>query len=188
MCRFTKLNNHGVISNMLFKMSLPVFLMVGSLVAGMFISEDNKSAMIRSKLPEVTTNGVNSLVYLLNNEPFISSQVQTQVHNFDQSVCLSFRSGADSAERLSFVINTKALKPGTYLLDEPGTAYVHFQLQRNTCLYTSDEFYQGVLTITGHDENLDMISGMFEFLAFSQSCNTAIRCTNGRFSASYKTN
>ncbi|QOI97255.1 MAG: hypothetical protein HRU69_07030 [Flammeovirgaceae bacterium] len=170
---------------MLFKMLLPVVLLVGSLVAGMFFSGNQKPAMEQPELPEGTIYAEHSLAYVLNNEQFISSPLQTQVHYFDQSVCLSFRSGADAAERLSFVVNTTALKPGTYLLNEPGEAYVHFQLHRANCLYTSDEFYQGVLTITGHDEEQSIISGMFEFLAYSQTCNTAIRCTNGRFTASY---
>jgi hypothetical protein len=171
---------------MLIKIIWPVLLLTGSLLAGLLVNDNSDEEDKLSKLPAVTARGVNSFGCLLNNEPWVAQQVEAQVHFFDQSVCLSLLTGPGNENRLAFILPADGLKPGVYLLDDPASAYVHFLQSGADCLFTSDEFYQGVLTITTHDESARTLSGMFEFFAFSRLCRTTLRCTQGRFDISYR--
>jgi hypothetical protein len=171
---------------MLIKMVWPWLLLTGSLLAGLLVNGNSSEEGKLSKLPGISAKGVNSFGCLLNNEPWATQQVEAQVHVFDQSVCLSLRTGPDYETRLAFILPVDELKPGVYLLDDPASAYVHFLQTKADCLFTSDEFYQGVLTITTHDESQRTLSGMFEFFAYSQLCRTTLLCTHGRFDVSYR--
>jgi len=171
---------------MLIKIIWPLLLLTGSLLAGLLVNDKSAEEDKLRKLPAISARGVNSFGCLLNNEPWVAQQVEAQVHVFDQSACLSLRIGPDYNDRLAFILPADGLKPGVYLLDDPTSAYVHFKRTGADCLFTSDEFYQGVLTITMHDESQQALAGMFEFFAYSRLCRTALRCTQGRFNVSYR--
>lgn len=170
---------------MILKMILPILILSGSVLVGIFYPENPAEAGKLSVLPEVSAEGANTFGCLVNNEPWVSNQVQATVHSFERSVCLSLRTGTDFEDRLAFIIETTTLMPGTYVLDNPASDYIHLQRTRSECLYTSDEFYQAVLTIHEHDASRKILAGTFEFLAFSQSCTEALRGTHGRFDVYY---
>lgn len=170
---------------MILKMVLPLFILTGSILVGIFYPENPAEAEKLSLLPEVSAKGANTFGCMVNNEPWVSHQVQANLHFFERSVCLSLRTGSGLEDRLAFIIQKTNLKPGTYLLDNPTSDYIHLQRTRSECLYTSDEFYQAVLTIHENDTSRKILAGTFEFLAFSQSCTAAIRGTHGRFDVCY---
>lgn len=159
----------------------PLFLLAGSVLAGVLFIKNPVEEHSLTALPETSDLGLNTFGCLRNNEPWVAQHVQAQLHTFNHSVCLSLQLGS---ERLAFVLPVKELKQGVYLLDNPTSAYIHLQ-QNTDCLFTSDEFYQGVLTIAAHNEAKHTLSGTFEFLAYSQSCIRAIRVTHGRFDVLY---
>ncbi|MFN3840373.1 MAG: DUF6252 family protein [Cyclobacteriaceae bacterium] len=169
------------------KLLFPVFLLVGSILSGFFFSEHSGQTEIREALPEASLQGAEVFGCLINDQPWVAQEVQAHLYTFEHSVCLSVRSGEDLEDRLAFIIQGTALKPGRYVLDDQAKDYIHLQRNESECTFVSDEFYQAVLTIHEHDEHLKRLSGTFEFLAYSQSCSTAIRGTHGRFNVSYST-
>jgi hypothetical protein len=170
---------------MILKVIWPVLLLTGSLLAGVFFNGGPVEEEKLIELPAFSERGLNTFGCMLNNQTWTGQQVQARLHVFDESVCFSLNSGLDYQDRLAFIIPAKSLSPGVYVLDDPAAAYVHLQQHNTECLFTSDEFYQGMLTITAHDKAQHILSGTFEFLAFSQSCGKAVRGTHGRFDVVY---
>ena len=52
------------------------------------------------------------------------------------------------------------------------------------CVYKEGDLIEGVLTITSHDSERLIVSGLFEFETATTDCDT-VRITNGRFDLTY---
>jgi hypothetical protein len=161
------------------KLVYPV-LLFGSILAGrLFFPE---SSVYSLQTPGSLEQ--NSVVGYVNNESWKADEVYAELSEDARHFTISIRSGEGASERLIFVL-PGLLKRGTFLLDDPNRAYVHFYRPNYECLFTSDEYYQGVLMIDTFDPERSRLTGSFEFLAFSEDCRQWIRFSGGRFDVQY---
>lgn len=127
----------------------------------------------------------NTITFKFNGEP-ITQSVQA---NFTQDGDLSYfslRMGGQLQDRIAFVLNESNLQQGVYELSNPNNQYAHINVGE-TCVYTTDAYYSGILILHTIDREMQTIEGSFELLAYAEDCEQGIRLTDGRFKAEYFT-
>jgi hypothetical protein len=126
--------------------------------------------------------GSNTLSYSINKEiTKIAQPVSAEVSNDDGVFYLNILSGEAYQNRITFVLDDKIPVTGTYLLNKEGARYVSFQYPSADCLFTTDEYYDGILMIHHYDAVRKIIAGSFEFIAHSSSCDELVRVSEGSF-------
>jgi hypothetical protein len=137
------------------------------------------------QLPGISTTGMNSVGCLINNEVWTATEIQADLSRFGNRFCLSLWIGDALQDHIVFIMETEDLKPGIYELNDPNSRYAYVRRQTSGCVFTSDEFYQGILMINEHDPARNVLAGTFEFLGYADDCQRALRVTNGRFDVTY---
>lgn len=127
----------------------------------------------------------NTIAFKYNSKP-ITHYVQA---NFTQDGDLAYFSllmGDELQDRIVFVLNENNLQKGVYELNDPINQYAHINVEE-TCVYTTDTHYSGVLILHTIDREKQTIEGSFEMLAYAEDCDRGIRLTDGRFKTGYLT-
>lgn len=128
--------------------------------------------------------GANTFSYSLNEISVENTLVADVVHEpglFHLTLWL----GEDRQNRVTFVLKEEEITTKAYALDDPERRYASFELQAATCTYTADEFFSGLLMIHAYDRERHLITGSFELMAFSDSCQEIVRIRDGMFDATY---
>lgn len=128
-------------------------------------------------------SGGNTFSYELNEQKALENiDLRAELVYENNLFHLILRMGQD---RITFVLKDTEIRKGAYELDDQNKRYLSFEFQSVNCTYTADETISGVLMIHDYDRERHLITGSFEFMAFSDNCNELVRVRNGNFDATY---
>ncbi|MCX7638587.1 MAG: DUF6252 family protein [Cyclobacteriaceae bacterium] len=165
------------------RLTVPIVLLIGLLIARIWAGETPSSgsrfqANFKAPLKE------NSFRCLFDNKFLEVDSITAELIRYNQRTTLILRN-ATQTHKLYFQI-TGRLSKGSFVLDNPSEAYASMVSSNEPCLFTTDEYYQGMLMIDFIDTTTGMLSGSFELLAYSDECRKVIRVQNGRFLVKYQ--
>lgn len=164
------------------RLTIPLVLLTGLLVAqfwGDFVpsgkgTQSNRNTQVKE----------NAFRCLWDNQLWEEDSLTAEVIRYNHLTTIYLRSGS-RPDKLAFIF-TGGLTNGVHTLDDPAKAYAHITRQDEQCLFTTDEYYQGLLMIDQLDEPASHMTGSFELLAYSDECRKVIRIHNGRFNVKYR--
>lgn len=133
----------------------------------------------------VTAMGVNTLSCSLNNTRWEETSVRSALSLEGEVFYLSFWVGDQYRDRIAFVMNTHGIKPGTYEFNDPTERYILIEHHSKSCVYQTDGYYTGTLTITAFDTSKKIIAGSFEVMAYSNNCQELLKVSEGAFDVQY---
>jgi hypothetical protein len=125
----------------------------------------------------------NTIAFKFNGKP-VTQAVQANFTQDGDHTYFSLRMGGDLQDRLAFVLNENNLRTGVYELNDPNNQYAHVHVGE-TCVYTTNAYYSGVLILHTIDREKRTVEGSFELLAYAEDCEQGIRLTEGRFKTGY---
>jgi hypothetical protein len=114
--------------------------------------------------------------FSLTSDSTIWSEVFDEGGTFYLNIWLN-----SGSKRFTFVVLEQSIEPGAIVLDDPNSRYISVYDKDQSCNFTSDEYYDGILVIHTYDTTEHIIAGSFEFIAWSQECKTLLRVTDGHF-------
>jgi len=171
---------------MLTRFIFPVLLSITGLllvaipfIPGTHVSEEKST---------ITYTGSNTFSYNFNNAIVAVDSIQTEVSHRGDLFYLKLQMGVSHENQISFVLKNEDIYEQAYTLDHPDKRYSSFLYHGYDCMYSSDEFYNGMLMIHKYDTINKIIAGSFEFMAHSDTCDELIRVTNGSFDSYYISN
>lgn len=139
----------------------------------------------QDELPPVTMEGKNTFGCLVNGKFFVSkgrignvgTYAEVQYAQDTIGVNLyAMNSETDQSFVFSFYDSPDLLESKRYELPE----YTVFYSTKD-CDYRIDNLINGWIALSKYDINAQIISGTFEFTAYSPNCGDTIRVTDGRF-------
>jgi len=137
-------------------------------------------------IPAFIATGANTLSCVLNDKEITEKKyLKAEVVHESNLFYLNLWIGEGSQNRITFVLKDEEISERAYNLDDSNKRYLTFSFHQMTCTYTSDEYYSGMLMINTYDKDQKIISGTFEFIAFSDDCNELVRVKDGQFDASF---
>ena len=141
----------------------------------------------QSHTETIKAQGGNFVSYKVNADELRRDSVTiTILEHDDELFYLTMMMGKNRQSRLTFVLMDQNVKAGTYVLDDPTKRYLLLSTDSSSCNYTSDEYFNGMLTIHDYDKSMRSISGTFEFVAMSQACENFVKMTDGKFDVQFR--
>lgn len=164
-----------------------VVLNIIMITAALFSRCDKDELSELEKLPPETQSGKRTFGCLVDGKAWVIERVGN-VNSFYQTGTLSIAAGLDNdgfSSVLSIVISDSDLKETTYTLGErlnnTPSDFGRYYDNLTSCEYFTTVDKKGFLTIAHFDKVNNILSGRFEFDAYSSDCSTVIRITSGRF-------
>lgn len=140
------------------------------------------------KLPPPTQSGKRTFGCLVDGKAWVI-EMPTHVQAYYQTGTLGISAGVINNSfnsNLSFYLVDLDLSEMTYQLgQEIAGLYGRYFDHRSVCGYLTNLEYIGAVTITHLDKVNFIISGTFEFEAYSEDCTKAVKVTDGRFDIHY---
>lgn len=170
--------------------SLIVVLVLATILGGCDLFEKGEPKTELEKLPRATQSGKNTFGCLVGGKAWVP-QTSVDAYGFYQEGILSLTAILETARRdqgMSFVIYDSDLSESTYQLGEeinPSGYYANFGDNIQECGFATTVTHTGKLVITHLDETNFIISGTFEFEAYSDDCSKTVQVTDGRFDLHY---
>lgn len=130
--------------------------------------------------------GSNTFTCLFNGKVWQQEQVQAELSQDGDTFYLSLWMGGDFSDRIAFVMDQPVVAPGVYELNDPFSRYILIRRQDSACVFSSDDYFNGLLIVNVFDAGKNLIAGSFEFMAYSESCNKTIRVNQGQFDLTYR--
>ena len=143
------------------------------------------------KLPPATQSGKRTFGCLVDGKAWVTEGI-TDAGGFYQTGTLSVSAGLSNSTfrgNMSFHIFDLDLKVGTYILGEKlnqaDSEYARYFNHKILCEFYTNSVKTGILNITHLDKANFIVSGTFEFEAYSADCTQIMEVTNGRFDIDY---
>ena len=140
------------------------------------------------KLPPATQTGARTFGCLIDGKAWVVTGYVEVFAMYQEGIpsilAEQRRNTIDRA--ISIEISNADLQPGTYELTKlPEGRGVLSELFMKNCGYETSNETRGTLTINHFDPEKLIVSGTFEFEAFSSGCNELVKVTEGRFDLVY---
>lgn len=167
---------------------LPKFLSPVLIIALFLLGSCNDDSQTeKEKLPPATQTGENTFGCLVDGKAWVT-ETSIDAYGFYQSGVLSItalleKKGIDQG--MGFIIHDLNLEEKIYTLSLPPDKYAAFGDNILNCGFETASLYSGTLTVTNFDSNRFIVSGTFEFEAYSDDCNRIVKVTEGRFDLNY---
>lgn len=149
--------------------------------------DDDKPKSELEKLPAATQEGKGTFGCLMNGKAWVVKSF-TNAPTFYQEGVLQIVAHVTTPkidQVMSIILYEDNLTVAQYILNEyPEKVGLVEDLAAN-CEYLTSTVYQGSLTITNFDQTNFIISGTFEFEAYSDDCSKSVKVTHGRFDLHY---
>ena len=142
------------------------------------------------KLPPATQSGKRTFGCLVDGKAWVT-KLTTHSQAYYQTGTLGVFASVlneDFYSNISFYVSDLNLTEKTYQFTEKvfqSGGYAQYYDFRSHCEYTTTIEINGTVTITHLDKINYIISGTFEFEAYSSDCNKVIKITDGRFDIHY---
>jgi hypothetical protein len=135
--------------------------------------------------PPETQEGKNTFGCLVDGKAWvIRSSIDAQA--FYQEGVLSITADlSEKAQGISITIRDNDIKNIEYLLESEPIAYALYGDDVENCGYSTTSMFKGKLLITKIDKVNFIISGTFDFEAYSSDCGKIVKITHGRFDLNY---
>ncbi len=158
-------------------------------------SNDEDESTLR--LPDITQEGLNTFGCLVNGELFIPSyKIDLLSSNFSATysedfdvLIISARNIEDQSIDKNINITIK-IDEGVkkYIYEESNSERLIYYNNTPTCFayYMNYEIQESFVEVLHLDEELDIISGIFEFVGVDTLCQDTIYITDGRFDVTYR--
>lgn len=165
------------------KILSPVLIIAFFLLGG--CNDDSQTE--KEKLPPATQTGENTFGCLVDGKAWVT-ETSIDAYGFYQSGVLSItalleKKGVDQG--MGFIIHDVNLEERHYVFSLPPDNYAAFGDNILNCGFETNSQYMGTLTVTNFDSNQFIISGLFEFEAYSDDCTKLVKITEGRFDLHY---
>jgi Family of unknown function (DUF6252) len=149
---------------------------------------DPKPKTELEKLPPATQSGKRTFGCLVDGKAWVTEQI-THVQAYYQTGTLGVNANLlDNRfySNISFYVSDFNLTEKTYQFSQfPGNQYALYHDVDSSCDYYTATDYKGTVTITHLDKINFILSGMFEFEAYSDDCSQVVKITEGRFDVHY---
>lgn len=137
------------------------------------------------KLPPETQEGKNTFGCLVDGKAWLT-RTSIDAQAFYQEGVLSITADlSEKAQGISITIRDSDIKTIEYVLESEPIAYALFGDDVENCGYSTTSMFKGKLLIKKIDKVNFIISGIFEFEAYSAACDKIVLITNGRFDLNY---
>ncbi len=148
--------------------------------------KDSKPKTELEKLPPATQEGKNTFGCLVDGKAWVTrSSIDADAFYQEGVLFISaLLINKDFNQGISMTLFEENLSIGEYILSDP-LSYGRADDFRKNCKYFTSINYIGKLTITHFDQTKFIISGIFEFEAYSDDCNETISLAHGRFDLNY---
>ena len=150
--------------------------------------DNSKPKTELEKLPPMTQSGKNTFGCLVNGKAWVT-RTSIDALAFYQEGVLSISAGVlneDWDQGLGILIQDIDLHLSEYLLDNPILRFAELGDKTLNCVFrTNADTYTGSFVINHLDQEKLIVSGTFEFDAYSIDCNELVKVTNGRFDLTY---
>lgn len=151
------------------------------------IFDDTNPKTELEKLPPATQTGKNTFGCLVNGKAWVT-ETSVDAWAFYQEGVLSISAQLENNkfdQGISIGLIDNSLQMKEYILSTYPTNFGQLGDFQSNCGYQTSLNHSGKLTITHLDPLNFIISGVFEFEAYSQDCNKVIKITHGRFDLHY---
>jgi hypothetical protein len=139
------------------------------------------------KLPPETQEGKNTFGCLVDGKAWVT-RTSIDAYAYYQEGVLSIGAFIDennTSQGIGFIIRTQELMNIIYPLNNSQEHFAEFGDNILKCLFTTTDIYFGQINLTKFDQTQLIISGTFEFEAYSSDCIKTIKITHGRFDLNY---
>jgi len=137
------------------------------------------------KLPPETQEGKNTFGCLVDGKAWVTRTSIDAYAYYQEGVLSIIADLSAKAQGISILIRDNDIKTIEYILESEPRAYAQFGDDVENCGYSTTSMFKGKLLITKIDKVNFIISGIFEFKAYSADCNKVIEVTHGRFDLNY---
>lgn len=151
---------------------------------------DRGSESEDDKLPKATQSGKNTFGCLVNGKVWVT-ETTTDASAFYQDGVLLISATLETISRdqgISFYIYDQDLAESNYPLQEhidQFSSFANFGDDILDCGFETTSSHNGNIIITHLDQTNFIISGTFEFEAYSDDCDKVMKITKGRFDLNY---
>jgi hypothetical protein len=139
------------------------------------------------KLPAATQTGAQTFGCLIDGKAWVVKGPFYLFGMYQEGILsISADQRTDKIDRgLTMDLSAQNLQPTTYLLTKLPAGRGVLSDSIEGCSYETSDEVQGTLTITSFDPSHLILSGTFEFEAYSTNCDKIVRVTEGRFDLKY---
>lgn len=163
------------------------------LLAGCESCEDDPQPTELEKLPPATQEGKNTFGCLVNGKAWITRTSTDATAFYQEGVFAIGATNDKNTENIFISIYDENLSEGEYHLpNDNGENTIQDvaglnQSKTTKCRFETMSDYTGTVQITHLDQSQGswIVSGTFEFEAYSPECDTIIKVTDGRFDLNY---
>ncbi len=148
---------------------------------------DDKPKTELEKLPAATQEGKGTFGCLVDGKAWVIKSFMNAPAFYQEDVLQITAQVATNEidQYISIVILEDELTTVQYPLAEYGDGHATLDDLPTGCEYVTSVVYQGELIITHFDNTNFIISGTFEFEAYSDDCDKVVKVTHGRFDLHY---
>lgn len=139
------------------------------------------------KLPPATQEGKNTFGCLVDGKAWVT-KTSIDADAYYQEGRLFIYAKLDSGgidQEMTISLFDFDLMEGEYILTEYPEIFGELRDLKTNCEYLTSASHIGKLTITHFDQTNFIISGTFEFEAYSDDCDKVVKVTHGRFDLNY---
>ena len=165
---------------------LLINLATGYSSCDLFSSEDEPETELE-KLPPITQTGENTFGCLVNGKAFNVTNTSNMVAIY-QGGGLELSGGIYRSKMISDIqiyVGEDIESNKSFSLTNDTNRSGKFYEEQKDCWFSTGPDFIGVLAISFIDQTNFIISGTFEFEAYSSDCTDSIKVTNGRFDMQY---
>lgn len=143
------------------------------------------------KLPAATQTGKRTFGCLVNGKAWVTKLSTHSQSDYQTGTLYVFASVHNEIFNsvMNFTVTDLNLSEKTYFLSEKlsdeVSQYARYYDYTEPCSYITTSVYTGSVSITHLDKINFIISGTFEFEAYSDDCTQMIKITDGRFDIHY---
>ncbi|MEO0272796.1 MAG: DUF6252 family protein [candidate division WOR-3 bacterium] len=169
---------------------ISALLLIGSIISlescDLF-EKDQKPKTELEKLPPETQEGKNTFGCLVDGKAWVTkTSIDAQAFYQEGVFAMgAFLKGNNLDQGMSFYIYDLNLSIKEYSLTDNTDQYANFGDNILKCGFKTTSAYSGTLIITNIDNVKFIISGIFEFEAYSPECDKIVKITNGRFDLNF---
>jgi hypothetical protein len=139
------------------------------------------------KLPPATQEGKNTFGCLVDGKAWVT-KTSIDADAYYQEGLLFITASvitSNSDQIITMSLFDLSLSEKEYALAEHPEIFGRLRDLKNNCEYLTSSSYTGKLIITHFDQINFIISGTFEFEAYSNDCDKIVKITHGRFDLNY---
>ena len=138
------------------------------------------------KLPPITQEGKNTFGCLVNGKAFVVRNTSQMSAIYQGGFALSGGIVIDkNLTDIQIFVGELMEMNKSYTLTNDTNKKGQYYLEEENCWFSTGPNFNGILTISFLNQSNYIISGTFEFEAYSSDCQDTVRITKGRFDMQY---